>query len=72
MRLFSYKLTTDLDFAPNPFYGMLTLVTCKPGKRRTKKKGDWIAGFTSGKSCGDKVGKKKLIYLGSAYRGARV
>jgi hypothetical protein len=63
MRLFSYKLTTDSGFAPNPFYGMLTLATCKPGIRRTKKKGDWIAGFTSGKLCGDKVGKEKLVYL---------
>jgi hypothetical protein len=34
-----------------------------------KEKGDWIAGFTSGKLCGDKVGKNKLIYLGSTYRG---
>ncbi|MFN2287498.1 MAG: hypothetical protein ABR578_04110 [Chromatocurvus sp.] len=47
MRLFTYKLTHDTGFAPNPFHGRLTLATCKPGIRRSKSVGDWIAGFTS-------------------------
>ncbi len=47
MRLFSYKMTHDSGFAPNPFHGVLTLATCKPGIRRTKKPGDWVAGFSS-------------------------
>jgi len=63
MRLFSYKLTNDTGFAPNPFFGRLTLATCKPGIRRTKGVGDWIAGFTSRQLCGDKVGQERLIFL---------
>lgn len=63
VRLFSYKLTSDTGFAPNPFWGYLTLATCKPGIRGSKKTGDWIAGFTSKELNGDEVGKEKLIYL---------
>lgn len=47
MRLFTYKLTHDTGFAPNPFHGYLTLATCKPGIRQTKVVGEWVAGFTS-------------------------
>jgi hypothetical protein len=61
--LFAYKLTCDAGFAPNPFWGCLTLATCKPGIRRAKNVGAWIAGFTSGVLCRDAVGKEKLIYL---------
>ena len=42
-----YKMTHDTGFAPNPFHGALTLATCKPAVRRTRAKGDWVAGFTS-------------------------
>ncbi|MGE3595803.1 MAG: hypothetical protein AB7N70_09645 [Dehalococcoidia bacterium] len=42
----SYKMTHDTGFAPNPFWGCLTLATCKPGIRQTRGPGDWIAGFT--------------------------
>jgi hypothetical protein len=63
MRLFSYKLTTDSGFAPNPFFGELTLATCKPQIRLHKKIGDWIAGFTSKRLCGDQVGNERLIFL---------
>ncbi|MCY3689978.1 MAG: hypothetical protein OXG90_13505 [Gammaproteobacteria bacterium] len=63
MRLFSYKLTVDTGFAPNPFGETLTLATCKPGIRKSKRKGDWIAGFTSKKLNGDSVGSERLIYL---------
>jgi hypothetical protein len=59
----SYKLTHDAGFAPNPFFGYLTLATCKPGIRRAAKVGEWIAGFTSGGLCGDPVGGERLIYL---------
>ncbi|MBU1356934.1 MAG: hypothetical protein KJ620_10250 [Candidatus Edwardsbacteria bacterium] len=62
-RLFSYKMTHDTGFAPNPFGGFLTLATCKPKIRECKKVGDWIAGFTSGQLNGEKVGDEKLIYL---------
>lgn len=63
MRLFSYKLSHDTGFAPNPSWGVLTLATCKPGFRRSKRAGDWIAGFTSGQLCGDQVGGERLIFL---------
>lgn len=62
-RLFSYKMTHDTGFAPNPFWGELTLATCKPQIRLKKTKGDWIAGFTSGELCGDAVGEEKLLFL---------
>ncbi|WP_341780798.1 hypothetical protein [Ectopseudomonas mendocina] len=63
MRLFSYKMTHDTGFAPNPFGHTLTLATCKPQIRRSKKQGDWIAGFTSKALTGDRVGEERLIYL---------
>lgn len=69
MRLFSYKLTHDTGFAPNPFHGVLTLATCKPGIRATKKAGDWLAGFAStalhlnAKSYGVNIDPDALIYL---------
>lgn len=59
----SYKLTNDAGFAPNPFFGVLTLATCKPGIRRAANVGEWIAGFTSSGLCGDAVGEERLIYL---------
>jgi hypothetical protein len=63
IRLFSYKLTSDSGFAPNPFWGSLTLATCKPSMRKSKVVGDWIAGFTSLGLCGDRVGDERLVYL---------
>lgn len=61
-RLFSYKLQHDTGFAPNPFWGYLTLATCKPKIRESKKVGDWIAGFTSKSLCGDPVGEERVVY----------
>lgn len=58
-----YKTTHDSGFAPNPFFGMLTLATCKPGIRRSAQIGEWIAGFTSGQLCGDAVGRERLVCL---------
>ncbi|HCJ6265390.1 TPA: hypothetical protein ACXJNE_003809 [Pseudomonas aeruginosa] len=63
MRLFSYKMTHDTGFAPNPFGSTLTLATCKPQIRWAKKTSDWIAGFTSKALSGDRVGEERLIYL---------
>lgn len=63
LRLFAYKMSHDSGFAPNPFWGHLTLATCKPQIRLHKRKGDWIAGFSSGELCGDAVGKERLVYL---------
>ena len=63
MRLFAYKMTHDTGFAPNPFWGYLTLATCKPKIREHKRPGDWIAGFTSKALCGDRVDDERLVFL---------
>lgn len=63
MRLFSYKMTDDTGFAPKPFWGCMTLATCKPQIRKHKRPGDWIAGFTSGQLCGDPAGSERLVFL---------
>ncbi len=44
-RLFSYVLTKDWGAAPNPFFGICTLVLCKPKIRRAARVGDWVAGL---------------------------
>ncbi|MHA1335979.1 MAG: hypothetical protein ACTSPW_09525 [Promethearchaeota archaeon] len=59
--LYSYIVKHDRGAAPNPFYGICTLVICKPVIRRTAKEGDWIVGFGSkNSSLGDFSGK--VIY----------
>lgn len=63
MQLYSYKMTNDSGFAPNPFGATLTLATCKPMIRKCKKKGQWIAGFTSKAMTRDNVGEERLVYL---------
>ena len=47
MRLFSYVVSRDYGFAPNPFFGTCTLATCKPDIRSTASAGDWIVGTGS-------------------------
>lgn len=44
MDLYSYCIPYDDGAAPNPYWGVCTLVICKPAIRRTAKAGDWIAG----------------------------
>jgi hypothetical protein len=44
VRLFSYVVARDYGFAPNPFYGVCTLATCKPGIRGVAAIGDWVVG----------------------------
>jgi hypothetical protein len=44
--LFSYIVTTDNGFAPNPFGGICTLACAKPNIRRNANVGDWIIGTT--------------------------
>ena len=42
-----YKMTHDSGFAPNPFWGYLTLATCTPNHSEIAKNlkiGDWIIG----------------------------
>lgn len=43
-RAFSYVVKRDYGFAPNPFYGILTLATCKQKIRKSANEGDYIIG----------------------------
>lgn len=69
IKLYSYLMTHDSGFAPNPFFGYLTLATCMTDIRRTKKVGHWVAGFagkTLVKKCnnlGVDIPYQGLIYL---------
>ena len=47
MRLYSYVVAWDYGFAPNPFFGVCTLATCKPKIRKHAQVGDWIVGTGS-------------------------
>ncbi|WNG13913.1 hypothetical protein [Cystobacter fuscus] len=48
--LFSYCIPIDDGAAPNPFWGVCTLVICKPAIRRVAQVGDWIVGTGSRRS----------------------
>jgi hypothetical protein len=50
MKLFSYTLRYDSGAAPNPFWGICTLVICKPAIRRSAEADDWIVGLGSANS----------------------
>lgn len=64
-KLYSYKMDHDNGFAPNPYFGVLTLATCKPKMRYNTKVGNWIAGWTSKQMTDNptEVGEEKLVYL---------
>ena len=47
IKLFSYVVARDYGFAPNPFFGVCTLATCKPRIRKAASIGDWIIGTGS-------------------------
>lgn len=47
MRLHSYVVARDYGFAPNPFFGVCTLATCKPKIRSVAAIGDWVMGTGS-------------------------
>lgn len=59
MNLYTYKITRDFGFAPNPYFGFCTLATCKPKIRHGCKIGDWIAGFGGLNT----IAANKLVYL---------
>lgn len=50
MKLFSYCLKNDSGAAPNPYWGICSLVICKPNIRKTANIGDWIVGIGSANS----------------------
>jgi hypothetical protein len=58
MNCYSYVISRDFGFAPNPFYGYCTLATCKPRIRKSASIGDWVIG------CGAAAHKRSgfLIY----------
>ena len=58
MHIFSYVITHDSGFAPNPFCGFLTLATCKPQIRKQARVGDFIVGTGSAAT----VGNHTLVY----------
>jgi hypothetical protein len=58
-RLFTYVIPEDWGFAPNPFFGTLTLNCCKPQVRQQAEVGDWIAANTGADFPG---GRGLLVY----------
>jgi hypothetical protein len=46
VRIYSYIVTGDSGFSPNPFHGMCTLACCKPRIRKSAQVGDVIVGLT--------------------------
>ena len=61
MRLYSYCVKHDSGAAPNPFWGICTLVICKPAIRRTADIGDWVVGFGSKNSLIGDI-SNKIVY----------
>lgn len=60
MALFSYIITRDYGFAPNPFPPYCTLATCKPRIRRSAAIGDWV--LEIGSAAKGSTMKERLIY----------
>ena len=56
MKLYSYIVTHDTGFAPNPFWGCCTVATCKPDIRRNAQVGEWIIGLSP------KVSDNRVIF----------
>ncbi len=47
IKIFTYIVTKDFGFAPNPFHGFCTLATCKSSIRQHAEAGDWVLGLGS-------------------------
>ena len=54
MKLFSYIITHDTGFTPNPFWGCRTNADRKPAIRCTANVGEWVVGL-SPKAIGNRV-----------------
>ena len=65
MKLHSYVVARDFGFAPNPFFGVCTLATCKPRIRGTAKIGDWVVGTGS-----KRRGREKCVVYSMRVTGA--
>ena len=62
MRLFSYVVTTDKGYTPNPFWGYCTCAASTPnhqGCRLTGTQGDWLLGNSSA----DAGKPRRVIYV---------
>jgi hypothetical protein len=59
VRLHSYVVARDYGFAPNPFFGLCTLATCKPRIRTVAQVGDWVVGTGSKK----RSRESRLVYV---------
>jgi hypothetical protein len=59
--LYTYTIPIDDGAAPNPFRGLCSLAICKPGIRRTARKGDWVAGLGSRTAPGGDL-SGRLVY----------
>ena len=46
INVFSYIVSSDSGFAPNPFWDYCTLACCKPVIRRISSVDDWIVGLS--------------------------
>ena len=68
MNLYSYVITRDYGFAPNPFWNICTLATCKPQIREHALKGDWVAGFGSAHT---EIAKKMVFIIMLMVNGCR-
>jgi hypothetical protein len=56
MKFYSYVVSRDFGFAPNPFGEHCTLATCKPIIRKNSEIGDWIFGISpKAKDTGNKL-----------------
>lgn len=60
MEIFSYVITHDSGFAPNPFGGILSLATCKPKIRKSANIKDCVVG--TGSKSG--IGNGMLVFAG--------
>jgi len=74
MKLYSYVVTHDTGFSPNPFWGCCTLADCKPAIRKTANIGDWVVGL-SPKSDGNRIVYamqiEKIVPFADYYRDSR-
>lgn len=59
MPLYSYVLDHDFGFAPNPFFGVCTLATCKPQIRARASVGDYVMGT----GCAKRGRSGRLVYM---------
>lgn len=59
MKFYSYVISRDYGFAPNPYFGYCTLATCKQRIRKNAQIGDWVAAYGSAKM----TIRRKLVML---------